>query len=92
MTALRKVYETGTANTKTTPSLFDGDGTFLFSSGSIPSCGADAMLGDLTQMYSSGSAPVAGGGTMVGEGVEMFSSGSSPRASAALTGDLVHMF
>ena len=58
MTALRKVYETVAANTTTTPSasLFDGDGIFLFSSGSTRSCSADAMQGDLTQMYSSGSA------------------------------------
>lgn len=40
-------------------SMFDGDGTALFSSGSSPARHSDAMVGDATAMFSSGSAPAA---------------------------------
>ena len=77
MTAQRKITENHAVLTSdTTASLFDGDATQMFSSGSAPAARAQASAGDATEMFSSGSAPAAGGQTALGERTEMFSSGS----------------
>ena len=77
MTAQRKIDDRANAVFRTdTASMFDGEGTRMFSSGSAPA-GVSAMLdGAATGLFSSGSAPRASSDSVLGEVTGLFSSGS----------------
>jgi hypothetical protein len=77
MTALRKTYsiEAPRATTDQT-SLFDGDGTQMFTSGSAPSGAATVMVGEGVEMFTTSCAPSTGAVAITGDRTEMFTSGS----------------
>ena len=78
MTALKRVYETNPVMAIQTnvTSLLDGDATGMFTTGSAPSWGSDALLGEQVGMFTTGSAPIQASDTQVGDKTEMFTTGS----------------
>lgn len=76
MTALRKFAMVSNELTSDAAALFCGEGTDLFSSGSIAEMHSDALTGAVTGMFSSGSAPTSASDGLTGDGTQLFSSGS----------------
>ena len=76
MTAQRKIEDRATEDfTAQTVSMFDGEGTRMYSSGSAPTGFAETLDGEATGAFSSGSAPVAVASQSAGDETGLFSSG-----------------